>query len=69
MREGDCSTSVRQSEGQIKSGEAARQHSFHAVVAVMNKIEEHMKRNNEVLEQMASKMDSLTEKVEKLERA
>lgn len=35
----------------------------------MNIIEEHMKRNNEVLEQMASKMDSLTEKVEKLERA
>lgn len=35
----------------------------------MNGMEEHMKRNNKVLEQMASKIDSLTEKIANLERA
>ncbi|GAY68244.1 hypothetical protein CUMW_262600 [Citrus unshiu] len=36
---------------------------------VMGRIEEHMRRNNDLLQKMGLKMDSLTEKVETLERA
>lgn len=67
MQEVCCGTSVAQSEGQIDSGGEARQHSFHTVLAVLNRVKEYMKRNNKVLEKMALKMDSLIEKVEKLE--
>lgn len=62
MQEVCCVTSVAQSEGQIDSGEEARQHLFHTVLIVLNRVKEYMKRNNEVLEKMALKMDSLTEK-------
>ena len=34
----------------------------------MDKMEEHMRRNNDLLQKMSFKIDSLTEKVEKLER-
>ncbi|XP_052298787.1 uncharacterized protein LOC127902775 isoform X2 [Citrus sinensis] len=69
MREISCGSSGAQSEGQIDNGDAARQHPFHAILAVMDKMEEHMRRNNDLLQKMGLKMDSLTEKVEKLERA
>ena len=67
MREISCGTSAAQSEGQIDDGDTTRQHPFHAILAVIDRMEEHMKRNNDLLQKMGSKMDSLTKKVEKVE--
>ncbi|KAH9780569.1 hypothetical protein KPL71_008131 [Citrus sinensis] len=69
MREISCGTSSAQSEGQIDDGDTTRQHPFHALLAVMDRMEEHMRRNNDLLQKISLKMDSLTEKVEKLERS
>lgn len=49
MREISCSSSGAQSEGQIDDGDAARQHPFHAILAVMDRMEEHMRRNNDLV--------------------
>ena len=68
MQEIKCGTSCAQSEGQIDNSDAAKQHLFYAILAVMDRMEEHMRRNNDMLQKMGLKMDSLTEKVEKLKR-
>ena len=62
IREISCSTSGTQSEGQIDDGDVARQHPFHAILAVMDRMKEHMRINNDLLQKMDLKMDSLTEK-------
>ena len=70
MREISCGSSGAQSEGQIDDGDAARQHPFCAILAVMDRMEKHMRRNNDLLQKkMGLKMDSLTKKVAKLEQA
>ena len=48
---------IAQSERQIDNVEIARQYSFHVVLIVVNKMKEHMKRNNEVLEKMVEKLE------------
>ena len=50
MQEISCGTSGAQSDGQIDDGDAARQHTFHVILAVMDKMEEHMRRNNDLLQ-------------------
>ena len=69
MQEIRCGTSGAQSEGQINDSDAASKHPFHVILAAIDRMEEHMRRNNDVLQKMGLKMDYLTEKVEKLERA
>ena len=44
MQEISCGTSSAQSEGQIDDGDVARQHPFHAILAVMDRMEEHMRK-------------------------
>lgn len=50
----------------MDDGDVARQHSFHTILAVMNRMKEHMRRNSDVLQKMALKMHSLSEKGRKV---
>ena len=49
MREISCESSGGQSEGQIDDGDAARQHPFQVILEVIDRMEKHMRRNNDLL--------------------
>ena len=50
MQEISCGSSGAQSEGQIDDGDALMRHPFHVILAVMDSMEEHMRRNNDLLQ-------------------